>query len=139
MEISPLESDIVKEVMKQVNFSETRTKFFGRPLYCRAIQELTPPKGSSAAGKPEVSVRSKIVEVTPNNDSTFDFVNMNPGHDTDSKAPASKLFNNGDHSTAETDSEGEYQFNNVTISNINHYKRERNSSGKGKKGKKFRK
>ena len=69
---------------------------------------MTPPKGSSAAGKPEVSVRSKILEVTPNNDSTFDFVNMNPGNDTDSKAPASKPFNNGDHSTAETNSEGEY-------------------------------
>ena len=44
VEISTLDNTIVTGLMKQIHFSDTRTKFFNRPLYCRAHRDMTPEK-----------------------------------------------------------------------------------------------
>lgn len=39
-----LTSEIVKEAMEKINFANCKEKFFGKPLYCRPLREMTPEK-----------------------------------------------------------------------------------------------
>ena len=39
-----LTSNIIKQAMENINFSNCKTKFFGLPLYCRPLREITPEK-----------------------------------------------------------------------------------------------
>ena len=39
---SQLNSKVIKETMSKINFSDCREKFFGRPLYCRPLRDITP-------------------------------------------------------------------------------------------------
>ena len=139
VEICPLESDSVKTIMSKIHFIETKTKFFERPLYCRAVRDLSPLKALSKDGDPEVSCnKNKDVVLSPNkNDPDYDFINI----DTMKKTPSSKLFRNADCSSTEDDSDNEKEtsLNHANINNINLNKRERNSSGKKKNGKKHKK
>ena len=44
-----LTAEIVKQAMMTINFSDCKTKFFGRPLYCRPIRDITPEKPSQSS------------------------------------------------------------------------------------------
>ena len=62
VEISPLDQDTVDKLIKKINFSETRTKFFDRPLYCRALRELTPTKVVEKEDDNKIEDSTKVVE-----------------------------------------------------------------------------
>ena len=63
---------IGQDLLKSIHYSETRQKFFNRPIYCRATRQLTPVKQSEA----------KLVKVTESSDSdTSD--NYETGYDED--------------------------------------------------------
>ena len=46
VEINRISSQTCLEIIKNINFSDTREKFFGRPIYCRATRELSPLKSN---------------------------------------------------------------------------------------------
>ena len=39
-----LTSEIIKEAMAKINFYDCQEKFFGKPLYCRPLRDITPDK-----------------------------------------------------------------------------------------------
>ena len=123
--------------MNKIHFIETRTKYFERPLYCRAVRDLSPTKD----GISEVSCSKDVVLSPSKNDPDYDFINLD--QDSVKKTPASKLFRNGNCSSTEDDSDNDKEIglNNDKISKVNVNKRGRNSSGrnKNKDDKKFRK
>ena len=43
-----ISSKVIKEAMSKINFSECKSKFFGLPLYCRPLRNLTPEKAPSS-------------------------------------------------------------------------------------------
>ena len=61
VEISPLENTIVTGLMKLIHFSDTRTKFFDRPLYCRALRDMTPEK--KKAMEEDLTLKNSDVEL----------------------------------------------------------------------------
>ena len=42
-----LNANTIKEAMSKINFNDCKEKFFGRPLYCRPLRNITPEKVSS--------------------------------------------------------------------------------------------
>ena len=44
-----LTKDVIRKAMNLINFSDCKTKFFGKPLYCRPLRQLTPEKKSSCS------------------------------------------------------------------------------------------
>ena len=44
--IHSLTPEVIRAAMLRINFSDCKTKFFGKPLYCRPLRELTPEKPS---------------------------------------------------------------------------------------------
>ena len=144
VEIASIDSDLVKAIMSKIHFIDTRTKFFERPLYCRAVRELSPSKTSSSkAAGTQVSCSNKDVVLSPTDNQTqYDFTDLE--HDPEMKTPASKLFRNVDSSSSDEDSGSVENINlgKVQISKVNLNKRDRHSSGKANKnneGKKPRK
>ena len=47
-----LTSEIIKDAMTKINFSDCKEKFFGKPLYCRPLRDITPEK-TSTTGTPQ--------------------------------------------------------------------------------------
>ena len=45
--VEGLSKENVGEIIKSINFPETKVKFFDFPIYCKAIRNLTPGKSSS--------------------------------------------------------------------------------------------
>ena len=89
--ISPLVKEVVEKLIKNIHFSETLTKFFTRPLYCRALINITiedSDKHQEAAGGDDTSehiiaeVRS-AEKVKMKNKSRGDNYKMNSNADTD--------------------------------------------------------
>ena len=168
LEISPLENEVVKALIEKIHFIETRTKFFQRPLYCRAMREMTPPKptepkkkdainkNDEAKAKPkEKSKKEKAVsnsdteptrvtkpEDEPN--SEFEWEDCSENDASKNAEPRSKLFQNGDSSEDEddplNDKRKEFLKEKVNKVKAKANKRGRNSSGKGsQKDKKLKK
>ena len=123
VEITKISSETCQEIISKVHFAETRQKFFGRPIYCRAIRELTPvkaapdnPNGQKSDGEKVAETRAKglvndpNLDITPEDDEfgggkkdgiTDDFV-----FDPPVAKLKSKLFKNaGDTTEEDTDNE----------------------------------
>ena len=90
VEITKLHGDLVKSLISNIHFIETRTKFFDRPLYCRAIRDLTPKKSpTTASSRMEVSKSSLDSDINSEDDlDSYDFT-----EDVSiSKSPSGQLF-----------------------------------------------
>ena len=65
-----LSAKIVQEAMSKINFEECKTKFYGKPLYCRPLRDITPEKAPSNSNIPGLNfdnnlrVRNKKVRIT---------------------------------------------------------------------------
>ena len=134
IEVTGLHGDLVKSLISNIHFIETRTKFFDRPLYCRAIRDLTPKKSpTTSTSRMEVSKTSHDSDTNSEDDlGSYDFT-----EDVSlSKSPSYQLFKKGNDSTNDEDIENEKEFkvNKVTICKVNSNKRGRNSSGKKTNG-----
>ena len=44
-----LDARTIRTAMSKINFTECKEKFFGRPLYCRPLRDITPEKTSSTS------------------------------------------------------------------------------------------
>ena len=44
IELSRVPSNLCQDIINNIHFPETRKKFFNKPIYCRAIRDLTPEK-----------------------------------------------------------------------------------------------
>ena len=57
-----LNRSTIRAVMSQINFSDCKQKFFGKPLYCRPLRNLTPEKTSpcSTPRQPASSFTSSV-------------------------------------------------------------------------------
>ena len=49
VEIRMISAETCQQMISQIHFAETRQTFFGKPIYCRAIRELTPVKNAQEA------------------------------------------------------------------------------------------
>ena len=50
---SSLSAITIKEAMDRINFRDCKEKFFGKPLYCRPLRNITPEKSSVNPSSPE--------------------------------------------------------------------------------------
>ena len=50
--LDPLKPEVVQKMIKLIHFPETKKKFFGVPLYCRAVRGMTPQKSSNITTDP---------------------------------------------------------------------------------------
>ena len=77
-----LTSATVQAALLKINFNDCKTKFFGKPLYCRSIRDITPEKQDlvESSGSEEDSSGSEE-DASECEDS-----------DNDKKAPAPSLF-----------------------------------------------
>ena len=64
VDINNISSETCQDLIKNISFAETREKFFGRPIYCRATRELTPVKPS-----PEVNRKGEDASKDEEDDS----------------------------------------------------------------------
>ena len=48
-----LTADTIREAMNKINFSDCKQKFFGKPLYCRPLRDITPDKKTQADETPD--------------------------------------------------------------------------------------
>ena len=61
-----LSSETVQQAMMKINFSDCKTKFFGLPLYCRPIRDITPEKisqPSTPAPNPLLKSKEKFKKI----------------------------------------------------------------------------
>ena len=115
VEVDVLSSVQCQELIEKIHFVETRTTFFGKPIYCRATRNLTPEKpaeevydnveDSKEAAAVENDEEAKEKDPKPNNgDNEFEFeddptekgIVFEPLTKIDSK-----LLNSGGESSAE--------------------------------------
>ena len=73
-----LSSDVIKGAMSQINFSQCKKKFFGLPLYCRPLRNLTPEKAPAPSSIPGLS--SKKLQKAPSGKNDLD--DFKNGNDT---------------------------------------------------------
>ena len=59
--IEPLEHDISSNILKEIDFTSSRTKFFEKPLYCRLLTVSSPVKNDKGNDK----TVNDIEETTP--------------------------------------------------------------------------
>ena len=119
VEVTRISPQTCREIISKIHFAETRQKYFGKPIYCRAIRELTPVKKQDASDvnnsekvveEEELAVNKETVESILTEDDEF-------GGDNDDKVDGfvfdppvnklkSKLFKNGGEvSEVDTDTE----------------------------------
>ena len=60
VEVRSIISQACQQIIKNIHFPETRQKFFGKPIYCRATRDLTPEKLNENI--PEIDKRQVVDE-----------------------------------------------------------------------------
>ena len=81
VEISNLDTTLCQTLLKNIHFSETREKFFGKPIYCRAIRQMTPVKENLPV-LPENGHNSAAMNVSSESDAS---ANYETGYDEEGK------------------------------------------------------
>ena len=100
VEICKLSATSCQEIIKNIHFPESRHKFFGKPIYCRATRDLTPVK--PAEDNPHVAssetVEERVIDLleTDSNGFVFEAITVD--------RIDSKLIN-GDGNTSDSDGE----------------------------------
>ena len=89
-----LTSETVQAALMKINFSDCKTKYFGKPLYCRSLRDITPEKPSQVNNKsitpPTDLVKSSGSE--ENSSGSEEDASESEESDHDTKAPAPTLF-----------------------------------------------
>ena len=75
VEIDNLPTDICQILINNIHYSETREKFFGKPIYCRAVRNLTPEKNLTQVNSTEdneVTMNARGPENDQHSDASVD-------------------------------------------------------------------
>ena len=87
VEIRNLPAPTCQEIIKNIHFPESRKKYFGKPIYCRATRDLTPSKateGTQAASE-EATEKVTVDEVESTVETDYDGFIFGPINNIDSK------------------------------------------------------
>ena len=126
--VTPLDTETVQNLVKKIDFSESRTKFFQRPLYCRALLEMSPSKPDNPVvddkavigEKPHIKVGrgdkdNKLEESQYKSCSDYSEYDFDNDTTTETPIGRSKFFkgdteDNTAHEDSETESEDKNNF-----------------------------
>ena len=62
VEIVELPPQLCQELINNIHFVETRSTFFGKPIYCRPTRNLTPEKPEAEEKEPTTNEQTKLSE-----------------------------------------------------------------------------
>ena len=93
VEISNLDATLCQTLLKSIHFSDTRQKFFGKPIYCRATRQLTPVKDNLTAPVEMLQKNNSRISTPKDSSESDNSDNYQTGYDEDHSGPKVQELN----------------------------------------------
>ena len=91
--ISNLDATLCQILLKSIHFSDTRQKFFGKPIYCRATRQLTPVKDNLTAPVEMLQKNNSRISTPKDSSESDNSDNYQTGYDEDHSGPKVQELN----------------------------------------------